>query len=175
MIWAFVLLLVGLVLVLAEVFFPSLGLIGILAAAAILGADAIAYREGGGGALAGFIAFEVIAIPVLVSFALKWLPNLPFGRKMILSGPTSAPGTGAPDFKALVGARGVALTEVAPSGIMQVGEARVSVVSTGPSLPSGAKLLVVGVDGPEVRVELATDANASDPMPEPPASAETEA
>jgi membrane-bound serine protease (ClpP class) len=153
MILAFVLLLVGLGLILAEVFFPSLGMLGLLAGAAILGADVLAFREGGNVVGWLFIAAEVVGIPLLVRAGFRWLPHLPFGRRMILAAPTTPPGAGTPDLAGLVGARGVADSDLRPSGTARFGERRVSVVAVAGMVPRGSAILVLAVDGPEIRVD----------------------
>ena len=167
MILALVLLLVGLGLILAEVFFPSLGLLGLLAGGAILGADVIAFREGGNVVGWAFIAAEVVGIPLLLRAAFRWLPHLPFGRRMILGAPTTPPGAGLPDLGALVGQRGLAESDLRPSGTARIGGQRLSVVAVAGVIPRGAAVLVLAVDGPEIRVDL-------DPAAPPPSSAPPE-
>ena len=100
MILAVVLVLIGLGLVLAEVFFPSLGLFGLMAGACIIFADIIAFEES---TVVGwiFIAAEVILIPLVIQTAFKILPRLPFGKQMMLEGPVTASGAGLPDLSHL--------------------------------------------------------------------------
>ncbi len=92
---AVVLLIIGLVFVIAEVFFVSMGMLSLIAGACILGADVLAFQHS---PLMGwvFIAAEVVLIPVIVVFAFRLLPRLPFGRRMLLSGPVTEPEGGFP-------------------------------------------------------------------------------
>jgi membrane-bound serine protease (ClpP class) len=124
-----VLMAVGFLLVVAEVFFPSLGTFGIAAALSIVAADWIAYREVGTGFMWILIAIQVVAIPLLLKFAFWALPKTPFARGMVLPAPPPEPRAGVEASEHLLGATGVALTELRPSGTAQFGEERRSVVA----------------------------------------------
>ncbi len=151
MIAAIVLTLIGLGFVLAEVFFPSLGLFGLIAGGLILAADIAAFGEGQGMGWA-FVAIQVVAIPSVIWLGFKALPHLSFGRRMLLTGPATEPVAGLPDFDPLQDARGVALTDLRPGGMARFENERVSVVSIGGMIQEGTSIVVVAVEGPEVRV-----------------------
>ena len=151
MLLAIVLLLVGLALVVAEVFFVSMGLLGLMAGMCMLGADLLAFEEG---PVQGWtlIAIQIVLIPLLIWLAFRWLPKLPFGRRMLLRGPVTAPQGGFRDLDPLVGREGKALTDLRPAGTAQFGEERVTVVAIGGLIPKDSDVLVTAVEGPEVRV-----------------------
>lgn len=153
MILALILLLVGGALILAEVFFPSLGMLGLMAGVAILLADIQAFEHGGPVVGWTFIAIEVIGIPLLVRAAFRILPRLPFGKRMILSASSEPPGAGLPEHARLIGQHGVAETDLRPGGTARFGEQRVSVVSTSTAVARGTPIWVVATTGPEIRVE----------------------
>lgn len=151
MIAAAVLTLIGLGFVLAEVFFPSLGLFGLIAGGLILAADLAAFGEG---QTTGwiFVVIQVVAIPTVIWLGFKALPHLSFGRRMLLTGPVTQPTPGLPDLEALEGKAGVALTDLRPGGMARIENERVSVVAIGGVVEQGTNIVVVAVDGPEVRV-----------------------
>lgn len=151
MILAIILVLVGLAFVLAEVFFPSLGMFGLIAGGCIIFADMLAF-EAATPIGWTFVVAQIFLIPYVVHMGFKLLPRLPFGRRMILTGPTTAPGAGLPDYERLLGSKGTALTDLRPAGTGRFGEERVSVVAIGGLVEQDALIVVVDVDGSEIRV-----------------------
>jgi len=148
---AVILVLVSLGFVLAEVFFPSLGLFGLIAGICILFADIMAFDEG---QVVGwsFVAAEVVLVPTVVWAGFRILPRLSFGRRMILQGPATAPGAGTPEHAHLQGKTGTALTGLRPAGMARIGDERLSVVSVGGLLEADTPIIVVAVEGAEIRV-----------------------
>lgn len=145
------LVLVGMVFVVAEVFFVSLGLLSVIAGAFILTGDYLAfqYSQTFGWVM---VALQLVLIPLLIRGAFLVLPKLPFGRRMLLEAPETPRGHGSPDHDALVGRQGKSLSDLRPSGVALVGEQRMSVVAVGPFIPEDTEIQVVGVEGSEVRV-----------------------
>ena len=163
MVAAVLLLLLGLALVIAEVFFVSMGVLSVMAAAAIIAADVLAFREGAGWGWA-FVAFEVVAVPLLVIGAFRVLPRLPIGRRMVLRAPPHPVRAGVPAYADLVGRRGHALVDLRPSGAASIDGERLSVVAAGGPIPADTEVEVVSVEGPEIKVR-ALPAPAADPVP----------
>jgi membrane-bound serine protease (ClpP class) len=154
-IWAFVLLVLGTALAVSEVFFVSLGVLALASGLCLLGAAAIAFGESAAWGWS-FVAGEVLLVPLAVRAAFQVLPRLPFGRRMILSGPATLPVPAVPGYQHLVGQTGRALTDLRPSGTAEIGAEgegeRLSVVSLTGLVPRGAAVTVVAVEGTEIRV-----------------------
>jgi membrane-bound serine protease (ClpP class) len=153
---AIALLLAGLVLVVAEVFFPSLGAFGIAAAVCVVAADWVAYRESGPTAMWILIGIQLVAIPAVLKLAFWALPRTPFGRGMLLPAPPPEPRSGVEASEHLLGREGVALTDLRPGGTAEVGGERRSVVAETGSLDRGTPLVVVAVEGYRVVVRPRT-------------------
>ena len=151
MLVAIVLTLVGLAFVVAEVFFVSAGLLGLVALTMFILADVAAFGES---QLAGWtlVLLQVILVPLLVRQAFQILPRLPFGRRMLLTEPPRPTEAGVPDLAHLVGRAGVALTDLRPSGMAAFGEERVSVVALGGFIGREQAVVADSVEGSEVRV-----------------------
>jgi membrane-bound serine protease (ClpP class) len=149
-----VLVVVGTALAVAEVFFVSLGAFAVAAGACILFADLIAFGES---PTIGwiFVAAELVILPLAIRYAFRVLPRLPFGRRMLLTGPATAPRPAVPAFDHLVGRAGRAITDLRPSGTVEFGDERLSVVSMSGMLPRGTAVVVVSVEGTEIRVRPA--------------------
>jgi membrane-bound serine protease (ClpP class) len=157
-----VLVLVGLGFVLAEVFFPSLGVFGLLAGTCILAADWMAFQEG---PIQGwsFVIATIVLVPLVITQALRVLPQTRFGKRMYLAGPVTEGGPAVPDHHALIGQAGVAMTDLRPAGTVRVGDARVSVVALGGFLDAGTPVVVAAVEGTEIKVRRAAVESADTP------------
>lgn len=152
MILPIVLTLIGFLIVLAEVFFPSMGMFGLMAAAAIVTADVLAYEESQT-FMWCLIAAQVIVIPFLVQFAFKVLPSLPFAKGMVL--PEAPPETESAIEPAghLVGRKGTALSDLRPSGTALVDGERRSVVAESGTVDQGTPVVVTAVEGYRIVVK----------------------
>jgi membrane-bound serine protease (ClpP class) len=86
---------------------------------------------------------------------LRFLPRLPFGRRLILkTGLSAGEGFASPPEgdKQWLGKSGTAISPLRPSGIVDVGGERVDVVSDGEFIESGARVVVTRVDGNRIVV-----------------------
>ncbi len=163
--WPIILLLVGLGIVCLEMFIPSAGLLGVLAAAAVIASIVMAFMYS---ALAGalFLLVATIAVPVVVVVAIKTWRHTPMGRLMLATLPESADEV-LPDTEQyrrrerLVGKRGVAKTELLPSGDVVV-EGRVyDAVSNGVVIAAGQAVRVIDVNTQRLVVRPLSDAEAA--------------
>lgn len=150
------LLIVGLAFVVAEAFFPSMGVLSILAAVSLVSAVFLAFQEG---QLFGFIALviAVVGAPTAFYFAFKALPKTSFGRNFLLAGPNPEETVGsaaAPGLEALVGKAGETVTPLRPAGIARIDGRRVDVISRGEMLEAGVEVVVVKADSNRVVVAV---------------------
>ena len=151
------LLFLGLGLLVAEVFFPSLGTLAVLSALSIVSSVFFAFREGTD---AGwwFLGISVLLVPATLFLAYRIFPRTPFGRRMIVSGPSfAAEERSAADPKAfgLEGKDGVVLTALRPAGIAMIEGRRVDVVTRGEFLDAGERVRVLEFSGNRVVVAAA--------------------
>ncbi len=144
---ALALTLAGFVLVLAEVFFPSLGAFGLSAAACIVAADWVAFQEVGATFMWVLIAVQLVAVPLLLKFAFYVLPRLPFGRGMMLPAPPPEPRSGVEPAEHLLGRTGTAESDLRPSGTARFDGERRSVVAESGMIAAGSPVTVVAVEG----------------------------
>lgn len=151
----------GLSLLAIEVFVtPGFGITGTLGIAALLGGLGLSLV--GAGATWAVILGAVgrVALSLLLAIAaslalLRFLPRLPFGRRLVLEteltareGFASAPETD----RAWLGKRGTAASMLRPAGIADVEGERVDVVSDGEFIDAGEPITVVRVDGNRIVV-----------------------
>lgn len=146
-----VLMLLGLGFIIAEIFVVSFGLLSVVAGGLIIGADVMAFEIS---PVYGWVLviLQVVLIPLTIRSAFVLLPKLPFGRRMLLAGPATPKSGSFPNLEDLQGRHGRALTDLRPSGKADIDGTRVSVVAAGRLIEQGTELVVVGVEGSEIRV-----------------------
>ncbi|GAB4519764.1 MAG: hypothetical protein Tsb0013_23510 [Phycisphaerales bacterium] len=158
-IWGTVLIGVGFVLALIEIFIPSMGLIAAVAGLCALAGVVALFQEGAAWGFTGLGAVIIGAIGAFI-FAIKILPHTPMGRGLILGDFDEE----QPDDhlresaerraleQALEGATGVARTDLRPVGSADIEGARVEVIARTGAIEAGTPVRVVEVRGNEVYV-----------------------
>jgi membrane-bound serine protease (ClpP class) len=151
----------GLVLLFLEVFvIPGFGAAGVLGIVALLAGLSLSFV--GAGATWEFIvkAARRVVFSLLLALAaslamLRFLPHLPFGRRLILEtglpageGYASQPA----DDTDWLGKSGTALSPLRPAGIAEIEGKRVDVVSDGEFIEPGMSILATRVDGNRIVV-----------------------
>lgn len=150
MIGAILLLGLGLALVVAEVLFPSFGVLAILATAAIAGAIGLAFHESTDTGI-NFLIATALLVPAMILVGLKLFPRSPFGRRMVVGG-LSFESKAATDERdlSLVGREGVVEAPCRPAGLARIDGRRVDVVTRGEWLQPGERVRVSEVRGNRV-------------------------
>jgi len=157
MIGAILLLGLGLLLVMAEVLFPSFGLLSVLATAAFIGAVVLAFRQDTGTGVQ-FVVVIALGVPAMILAGMKLFPKSPMGKKLIAPG-FSFDSRAAIDPRdlGLVGTEGVTDTNCRPSGMARLDGRRVSVVTRGELIEKGQAVQVIEVQGNRVVVARVSD------------------
>jgi membrane-bound ClpP family serine protease len=148
MFWAFILLGLGLAVVVLELFLPSAGVLGILAAVLIISSIILGFTEGlKSGAL--MLLLAVVALPVILVLMVKVWPHTPLGKRILLNDlkpedvlPNSSHYTRRKD---LVGRLGVAKTKMLPSGTVVIDGEKFDAISDGFAIEQGDPVKVVSV------------------------------
>lgn len=154
--YVFGLLALGLIFIILEVFIPSLGLLGMLAACSIITGGVLAYIEDPGGIFLGYVLVSVVLIPTIMIFALKIFPKTPIGKHFTLAGPSFNPKEAQAVEKGideLVGKEGETITPLHPAGIAVIDDRRVDVVTRGEMLEKECRVRVIKVEGNRIVVE----------------------
>lgn len=151
--WALVLFGLSLALLIAELFLPSGGVLGIMATAAMVAAIVICFHINQYLGL-GVLLFVAMASPFAISGAMKLWPKTPMGRRMTLQ-PVESPISRPPVESGQIG---TALSELRPMGTCDFSGERLEVRTQIGMIPAGAKVKVVGIDSGRVIVELANPA-----------------
>ena len=163
--YTFGLLALGLVLILLEVFIPSMGLLGSLAAVSIVTGGILAYTHDPSGLFVGYAITAGVLIPLLIVTAVKMLPRTSFGKSMMLQGSSFRASEARASEKGLdelEGRTGETITFLRPAGIAILGDRRVDVVTQGELLGNGVTVKVIKVEGNRVVVEAAGEEPEND-------------
>lgn len=161
MVWSALLTALGCLLIVLEVFIPSGGILGFLAVTSVFSALALAFYHHGPVVGFGFVVVAVVALPVSLGLAIKFFPQTPMGRRLLLSVPTEADVSPDDDRqrarKQLLGRVGTAKTPMLPSGSILIDRQTVDAVSQGMVIEAGQRVVVVEVKGNRVVVRPVDD------------------
>jgi membrane-bound ClpP family serine protease len=145
-------------LLLAEVFVPSGGLIGLLA----LGFLGVGLYLGFTNTTHGFKFLIALAImfPLTLTAAVHLWPRSPFAKYIFLTPPTaeeSAPEIKGHSLDHLIGQFGRALTPLRPSGLVSFEGHKLDGMSEEGLIPSGALVRAVGIRSGQLIVRAASE------------------
>ena len=153
----------GLILVGIEIFIvPGFGITGILGIVALLGGLGLSLVGTGATwdsilSALGQVALSILVAVVAALFLLRYVPRLPFGKRLVLEkklpaeeGYASSP----EEDRRWLGKRGTAATDLRPAGIAHFNGERVDVVSEGEFIQAGQPIEVARVDGNRIVVRL---------------------
>ena len=157
LLWSVLLLVAAMGLIALEIFFPSGGVLGVLAALAVVASLAVAFT---GGMMTGTIMMVVtiVVVPLVVAGAVRWWPHTPIGRMIVLGIPASddevLPDTAEYHLGELVGKRGVAKTKMLPSGVVLIDGDAYDASSDGTAIDPGQPIRVIAVRANRIVVLL---------------------
>jgi membrane-bound ClpP family serine protease len=160
-VWVIGLLVIGLLVMVLEVFIPSGGLLGFLSIAAIVAAVATAFAEQGIGAGLLVLAVTAVAVPATLAIAFHLFPATPLGRRILPAPPEAAELVPAAaerlHARELIGRRGVVTSELLPWGQAEIDGERLEALSQSGPIAAGTTVDVVGTEGRAVVVRQARE------------------
>ncbi|MFH0911058.1 MAG: NfeD family protein [Planctomycetota bacterium] len=180
-VWEICFFLLGLVLVLTELFIiPGFGVAGVLGILALIAAFILSYLPAFNTPdidwmketkdMIGFFGLSILGAIILGAVLVKYLPRIPLLGRLVLSGrlrkgedllrEVALADAGrypheAPreTLSALIGKEGLSTTVLRPAGKMRTDEGNtLDVVSDGTMIPRGTRVRVVDVNGPRITV-----------------------
>jgi membrane-bound serine protease (ClpP class) len=152
---AVALLLLAFLLVSAELFVPSHGVLTAFAFLAAVASVWLAYQVMPGLGLV-FAVVLLIATPVVFYMAIKIYPSTAVGKKVLLKNPVAA-AKGFEDetaqLEGLVGRQGIAQTFLRPAGCIDIDGQRIDAMAESDMIEAGARVEVMKVSGLKVIVK----------------------
>ncbi|HWC88407.1 MAG TPA: NfeD family protein, partial [Pirellulales bacterium] len=159
-IWAVLLMALGLTTAIVELFIPTGGILGLVSLGSLLVSVWLAFREGPWVGL-GFLAFAVIAVPGALAMALRWWPQTPMGRRLLLEAPAAdqvlPDSARRRELKSLLGEIGETKSWMTPSGAVEIRGRVINALSEGLALEPGRRVRVVEVRGGRVVIRPVTE------------------
>ena len=145
MLWPILLLLVGMAIVVLEVFIPSGGVLGVLAAAAIVASLVLGFSVSFRSGLVVLVLVFVLT-PLTVGYAFRLWPKTPIGKKLLGGDlPTAAETLPASELPQLLGQFGTAHTDLLPNGEVLIEGQRYAALSEGKPIDAGESIRVTAV------------------------------
>jgi membrane-bound ClpP family serine protease len=171
--WAYLLLGLGLILLILEFFIPSGGALAVACALSFLAAIVLGFLAGRWHGVTVLLSVCFV-VPAAVAAAVRWWPDTPIGRLILIQRPKSAdevlPQTIAyRGLKDLIGRRGQAKGLMLPSGLVLIDGKSYDAVTDGMAVESGQAIIVVAVSTQRlvVRPDTTIPAELAEPIPEP--------
>ena len=168
----FLLFVVGIGCVIAEIFFISGGLLSVGAAVSLVSATFLAFTQHSQAMGFFVLLMEALGVPLAMAFAFRMLPRTPMGKKLLLEAPSSEEVSGAAQAAGLVellGQAGRTESVLRPGGFARIAGRRVDVVTRGELVEAGCEIHVIQVDGNRVVVAEGPGAAAAEPPASEPA------
>lgn len=162
--WAFLLIVLGLALLAAELFFPTGGILFLASAFSVAAGVVMTFFYGDRATGLLTLVGVFLAGPMVSYAAVQLWPRTSWGRRMLQTGPeddaTIATMPVNLELELLRGHYGRAISDLRPSGAADFDGKRADVMSEGPLIPAGAwikcidvragKVLVRKVDAPNL-------------------------
>jgi len=154
LVWSILLMLVGCVVLVLEVFIPSGGVLAVLSAAAFIGSILIAFQRGPVTGFA-FVMTTVVAVPLVLVLAFHYWPKTRLGKAFLGELPTDADVLPDDPHRALLGRVGVARSKMLPSGAVEIEGHMIDAMTLGQAIEPGQYVVVTEVRANRVVVRPA--------------------
>ncbi len=158
LIWALVLQTLGIVLLVAEIFLPSHGVLTVLAVGILGGGIYAAFQYG---AMAGYVSLmaAIVLLPTFAVAAIRIWPRTFVGRRVAPPNQASrradSPGCGEDTLRSLIGQTGLTITPLRPVGACDFGGKRVECLAESGMIDRDMRVVAIDVQGQSVVVRPA--------------------
>jgi membrane-bound serine protease (ClpP class) len=169
---AYLLIVLGLALLVAELFIPSGGILFLASSLCLLGGVALSFVYGGTSTGMATLLGVFVVVPAAGTLMLFLWPRTPMARRLILRNrdESMAESPVNLEMEGLRGRYGRALSDLRPAGTVDFDGRRIDTIGEGPMVPAGAwvrcvdvragTVVVRQVDAPDLRGLEAADFNS---------------
>lgn len=143
---------IGMLVIIAEIFIPSLGLLTLIALGVFSYSLYVVFTTISSTAGMVFVGLDLVLVPMLIVLGMKVLAKSPLALKRELSkqdGVVSQP----QGLDAYIHMKGISVTDLRPSGMAQIDSQRLDVVTDGEYIDAGTPVVVTGVTGNRIIVQ----------------------
>lgn len=152
----------GMLVILAEIFIPSLGVLTAIALGLLVYSLYLAFTTISNVAGMVFVGFDLLAIPILLILGLKLLAASPLSLKSKLSSKEGVVSQ-ASGLEGHRGKQGKSVTDLRPAGVAMIDGKRLDVVTDGDYIEANTPIIVAGVTGNQIIVEKQITDNNQEP------------
>jgi membrane-bound serine protease (ClpP class) len=146
----------GLILLIAELFIPTGGILFVLSVAALVVGVAMTYHSNYAGVFIGTLLFVVIGAPLLFGLVFYYWPKTSVGKRFFLTGPeTDQTLASTPvnlELEQLRGRYGKTLSALRPAGVTDFDGRRVDTITEGIMIDAGRWVRCIDVQAGKVIV-----------------------
>lgn len=151
-IWPVLLQVIGILVMIAEIFIPSLGLLTVISLGLIFYSLYIVFTQISSFAGMVLLGVDIIFIPILIILGIKLMAKSPLALKKQLSRQDGVVSQKEARVK-LLHMIGSAITDLRPAGIALINNERMDVVTDGEYIDAGMPVIVTDVSGNRIVVE----------------------
>jgi len=144
------------VLLVAEVFVPSGGLLSVCAIACVAGGITLFFQQSMQVGWIG-VTVAIVLVPTVLIITYTIFPKTRFGRAVTLTPPERTAGDAIPDtdqLQALIGEQGTVKSPLHPVGVCEFSGHRVECVAETGYVDAGATVMVIRVQGTQLTVRV---------------------
>ena len=143
---------IGIMVIIAEIFIPSLGVLAVIALALLSYSVYIVFTSISTTAGVIFTGLDIIIVPLIVVLGIKILAKSPLALKRELSKQNGVVSQ-KEKLETYINMKGTAVTDLRPAGMAQINSQRVDVVTDGDYIEAATPVIVTGVAGNRIVVE----------------------
>ena len=143
---------IGIMVIIAEIFIPSLGVLAVIALALLSYSLYIVFTSISTTAGVIFTGLDIIIVPLIVVLGIKILAKSPLALKRELSKHNGVVSQ-KEKLETYINMKGTAVTDLRPAGMAQINSQRVDVVTDGEYIEADTPVIVTGVAGNRIVVE----------------------
>lgn len=144
--------LVGILVIIAEIIIPSGGILSILAAGLFGYSLYLVFTHISVSAGTVFVLADLIIVPILIYFGIKFLAKFPVTLRTKLSKENGVT-VQSPDQNNYLGCLGLAITDLRPSGVARIKDERLDVMTRGEYIEKQTEIVVIAVSGNQIVVK----------------------
>ncbi len=145
---------IGILVIIAEIFIPSLGVLTLIALAVLAYSIYIVFTSISTTAGMIFTGLDIILVPFIIVLGVKILAKSPLSLKRELSKKNGVVSQ-KEKLETYINMQGESVTDLRPAGMAQINSQRVDVVTDGEYIDAGTPVVVTGVEGNRIIVDRA--------------------
>jgi membrane-bound serine protease (ClpP class) len=143
---------IGIMVIIVEIFIPSLGVLTVIALALLSYSLYIVFTSISITAGIVFTGLDIIIVPLTIVLGIKILAKSPLSLKRELSKQNGVVSQ-KEKLATYINMKGIAVTDLRPAGMAQINSQRVDVVTDGEYIEADTPVIVTGVAGNRIVVE----------------------